>query len=218
MSTLTPWSYGPFELLLHAEMHLRNGDDFDRRIAMISFDNAIEVAVTTYLSLHPLQRQNRTYNNQDVEQWLQNYHTRLDFLEAEVTARGLAMPCSRADIVWYHDVRNGQYHGKGASIPQARDCTGIRNAALWIFSTLFDVSDLENLLEENVAEATDLLPEKDTVSDRLIDEEFGMVELAGDSRYTSELLYAFDAIAYSELAKVLKERRENEEKENKEAT
>src|SRR2546425_12049768 len=123
MSALTPWSYGPFELLLHAEMHLRNGDDFDRRIAMISFDNAIEVAVTTYLSLHPLQRQNRTYQNGDIERWLQNYHTKLDFLEAEINTRGLAMPCTRADIVWYHDVRNGQYHGKGASIPRTRDCT-----------------------------------------------------------------------------------------------
>ena len=71
---LKPWAYGPFELLLHAELHLRNGDDFDRRIALISFDNAIEVAITTYLSLHPIQRQNRTYTRADVERWLENYH------------------------------------------------------------------------------------------------------------------------------------------------
>jgi len=216
MSTLTPWSYGPFELLLHAEMHLRNGEDFDRRIAMISFDNAIEVAVTTYLSLHPLQRHNRTYRNEDVEQWQQNYHTKLDFLEAEVKMRGLSMPCPRAEIVWYHDVRNGQYHGKGASIPQARDCTGIRKAALWIFSTLFDVPDSEKLVDEHVAQATNnLLPTKDPASDRLIDGEFGTVELAGDTHYTSELIYAFDPVAYSELARDLKQRRATEKKDKK---
>jgi hypothetical protein len=49
--SLPPWANGPFELLVHAEGHLRNGDDFDRRIALISFDNAIEVAITTYLTL-----------------------------------------------------------------------------------------------------------------------------------------------------------------------
>ena len=54
-----PWAYGPFELLLHAELHYRAGEDFDRRIAMIGFDNAIEVAITTYLGLHPIQRGNR---------------------------------------------------------------------------------------------------------------------------------------------------------------
>lgn len=50
---LKPWAYGPFEVLLHAETHYRSGEDFDRRIAIIGFDNAIEVAITTYLSLHP---------------------------------------------------------------------------------------------------------------------------------------------------------------------
>ena len=38
MKPLAPWANGPFELLIHAEGHLLNGDDFDRRIALISFD------------------------------------------------------------------------------------------------------------------------------------------------------------------------------------
>ena len=44
---LKPWTYGPFEILLHAELHYRVGEDFDRRIAMVGFDNAIEVADTS---------------------------------------------------------------------------------------------------------------------------------------------------------------------------
>lgn len=39
------WVYGPFELLVHAELHYLAGKDFDRRMALISFDNAIEVAI-----------------------------------------------------------------------------------------------------------------------------------------------------------------------------
>ncbi len=60
MIALPPWANGPFELIVHAESHRRNGDDFDRRIALITFDDAIEVSVTTYISLHPIQRGNRT--------------------------------------------------------------------------------------------------------------------------------------------------------------
>ncbi len=50
MKPLPPWAKGPFELLVHAEGHFIAGEDFDRRIALISFDNAIEVAITTYLT------------------------------------------------------------------------------------------------------------------------------------------------------------------------
>ena len=53
MRQLKPWAYGPFEILMHAEMHYLSGEDLDRRISMIGFDNAIELAITTYLNLHP---------------------------------------------------------------------------------------------------------------------------------------------------------------------
>ena len=35
----------------HAEIHYRKGSDYDRRLALISFDNSIEVSIATYLSL-----------------------------------------------------------------------------------------------------------------------------------------------------------------------
>src|SRR6266567_1002740 len=99
MSPLPPWTDGPFELLLHAESHLRAGGDFDRRIALISFDNAIEVAITTYLTLHPIQRGNRQYQNAEVELWLSNYHTKLDFLGLELAARTLAWEVEHGHIL-----------------------------------------------------------------------------------------------------------------------
>src|SRR4051794_28206270 len=95
---LKPWMRGPFELLVHAEMHRLDGDDFDRRMSMISFDNAIEVAITTYLTLKPIQRHNRIYLKADVQKWLENFHTKIDFLEVEITSRGLAVVCEKADI------------------------------------------------------------------------------------------------------------------------
>lgn len=196
---LKPWAYGPFELLLHAELHMRDGEDFDRRIALISFDNAIEVFITTYLSLHPIQRQNRTYTKADVEQWLVNYHTKIDFFMLEIQQRGMVVECEKEDIVWYHEVRNGQYHGGGATIPQARELQGIRKVAFWVFSVLFDMPDVEQLVENHLMQGFDQnLPSRTSEFDKLIDSEYGLCEIARNEYYTSEALYSVDPVAYSE--------------------
>src|SRR5438128_8915645 len=109
MNALPPWAKGPFELLVHAEGHLVDGEDFDRRMALISFDNAIEVAITTYLTLHPIQRGNRIYKNDDVEKWLRNYHSRLEFVEAELKARSQVWAVPQSHLIWAHEHRNEQY-------------------------------------------------------------------------------------------------------------
>jgi len=76
---LKPWVERSFELIHHAEIHYRRETDYDRRLAIISFDNSIEVSITTYLTLHPVQRGNRAYEKKEVEKWLHNFHTKVDF-------------------------------------------------------------------------------------------------------------------------------------------
>jgi hypothetical protein len=199
MRTLKPWAYGPFEILLHAEMHYRAGEDFDRRMAMVSFDNSIEVAITTYLSLHPVQRGGRTYAKTDVDGWLQNYHSKIDFFLAECRLRGLAIVTKQDEIIWFHGVRNNQYHVGGATVPQTRELDGVRSAALEIFSVLFDEPDVGTLLEEYIAAKTPPAPPPRTNEhDRLIDDRFGLVELCERTLYSSEVLYAFDPEWYRE--------------------
>jgi len=44
------WKKDPLELLEHGKSHIMIGSDFDLRIAMISIDNAMEVAIKTYLN------------------------------------------------------------------------------------------------------------------------------------------------------------------------
>jgi len=54
MHVLRPQHYGPYELILHGKRHLEISGDFDKRIAMISFDNSIETSISVYLTLyHP---------------------------------------------------------------------------------------------------------------------------------------------------------------------
>jgi hypothetical protein len=201
MRTLKPWAYGPFEILLHAEMHYRAGEDTDRRIAMIGFDNAIEVAVTTYLNLHPIQRGNRTYPRTDVERWLGNFHTKIEFLQVECATRAVTLVAMQDEIIWFHEVRNGQYHGGGATVPQSRELDGVRAAAIEIIALLFELPDIELALEEHIAERTPPVPQPRNIEhDRLIDCKFGMVEVCGQMWYSSEVLYGVDSGVYRETA------------------
>jgi hypothetical protein len=201
MTPLKPWADGPFELIVHAELHMRDGSDFDRRMALISLDNAIEVAITTYLLLHPIQRQNLTYARADIDRWLDNYHTKIEFFFEEVARRAVTVVCERDGILWCHDVRNGQYHGGGPTIPRARELADIRRAALEVFSVLFGVPDAEDRVSVRVEELMgNDLPKRDGAKDKLIDVRHGMVHVAGMPYYTSELIYGVDPFAYGNLA------------------
>lgn len=204
MSPLPPWANGPFELLLHAEDHLRRGDDFDRRIALISFDNAIEVAITTYLTLNPIQRGGRTYPRAEVERWLHDYHTKLDFFEAEIKGRGLSWLIDKSHIIWAHDHRNEQYHGGHKGTPEKSVLKIVRDAALWVFATLFDVNDAEAVLNKAIFDNSQMpAPSREKRLDVAIDAKYGIIEVGEQVYYASELLYAVDYDAYRDLGERL---------------
>ncbi|MFM0130526.1 hypothetical protein [Paraburkholderia sediminicola] len=201
MRSLKPWAYGPFEVLLHAEMHYRDGDDLDRRMSMISFDNAIEVAITTYLNLHPMQRGNRTYAKADLERWLNNYHTKIDFYFGECGTRCVDVVARADEIIWFHDVRNGQYHIGGATVPQRRELDGVRMAAMEVFAVLFEESDVVALLDAHIATRSPAPPPpRSDEHDRVIDAAHGMVEVCGQMEYASDVLYGLDPARYREVA------------------
>jgi hypothetical protein len=200
MTLLEPWANGPFELLLHAEEHLLRGEDFDRRIALISFDNAIEVAIATYLTLNPIQRNGRGYPKEEVEKWLTSYHTKLDFLDAELSDRGLPWAVDKSHIVYCHDHRNEQYHGGHKGTPEKNVLEIARQSALWIFSLLFDVPDVEDLLNKAIMDQSPPEPaQRDESFDRAIDDAYGMIDVGEQSYYASETLFAVDTDAYVDL-------------------
>lgn len=138
-----PWARKAFELLFHAESHFRGGTDYDKRLALISFDNSIEVSISIYLALNPIQRRNRHYKKEDVKTWLTNYHSKLDFFSQEISQRGLPEYRGKAQIVWLHEQRNELYHGSTGGVPEIQTLEDIRGTAFWIFSVLFDIVDIE---------------------------------------------------------------------------
>jgi hypothetical protein len=200
MGTIPPWAQGPFELIVHAEEHLQKGEDFDRRIALISFDNSVEVAISTYLSLHPIQRGGKEYPKENIDKWLKDFHTKLDFLEAELLNRHLKWEIEKAHIIWAHGHRNEQYHGGKKGIPEKQVLMIIRSTALWVLTFLFNLTDTEKILENVITgKFPPPPPERDPQLDRAIDAEHGMVELAGQPYHTSEVLFAIDKTAYREI-------------------
>lgn len=202
MPALHPWALGPFDLLTHAEEHLRQGEDFDRRMALITFDDALEVAITTYLQLHPEQRDGREYQSADVERWLQNYHTKLDFLESELETRGLQWKVERSHIIWLHRQRSEQYHGGSKGIPEKNDLDLIRECSHWVFEILFEVSDVEQIIGERLNEQS---PSRNDTLDRAIDLNIGMIEIGNIAYYASEVLFSVDHAAYLLIGAELRE-------------
>lgn len=218
MRPLAPWVNGPFELLIHAEGHLLNGDDFDRRIALISFDNAIEVAITTHLTLNPIQRSGRSYERASVEKWLKNYHSKLDFLEEELTTKGLPWAVERSHIVWCHQNRNEQYHGGNKGTPEMSLLTLVRQAALWIFSVLYDVADTEQRLALEIERrSTTTIPQNNEVYDQAIDGAYDVVIIGEQIYSASEILFAVDEPVYRAMGAELCETAEYGEDEERSA-
>lgn len=148
---IKPWARKAFELIYHAETHWIIKDDYDKRLALISFDNAIEVSISMYLGLNPVQRGNKSYPKDDVTKWLKNYHTKLDFYFIENNDRGLPIVFDNPTIIWLHDQRNEIYHGSSSGIPAESTVADIREVALWIFSVLFECPDIKTILAESIA-------------------------------------------------------------------
>ena len=97
-------------------------------------------------------------------------------------------------------MRNNQYHAGAATVPQERELDGIRKAAIWIFSALFDTPNAEELIAAQVRQLMNQDgPKRTNEYDKLIDAEFGICEIAGEKHYTSEALYSIDPVAYSEM-------------------
>jgi hypothetical protein len=148
-STLPPWTRGPFELIRHADGHMKDAGDTDRRIALIGFDNAIEVCIDVFLNLHPRVRKGYEIKNEEKNRALQNYYSKVEYLDNYVQAQKLDLKIPFEAIVWYHQLRNELYHSGNGMVPEMYVIEGARSAAVAVFKALFDI-DISPLLTPQV--------------------------------------------------------------------
>lgn len=108
VSAERPWVSGPTEILEHGLALLEKDTDANRRIALILIDNAVELAIKTYLGL-PRRATGIALSRKRLSEISDSFPDLLDALEehAPETVSGLDL----ADIEWYHRLRNQLYHG-----------------------------------------------------------------------------------------------------------
>lgn len=209
-SPIQPWSASAFELLVHAEGHYRESQDIDKRLAVIGFDNAVESAVTTYLYLKPIQRNGRTYKKKDVQRWLKGHTTKLSFFHSELDRRGISHLVSEAEMRWFHQVRNDVYHSGIGGIPNEHCLRGVREAAMWVFSVLFEVPDTEVLVFTAVES---LKPYPDSALNEQLADTESAISIAGMTFSPGEVLMAVAPAVYREMASEVTARSEIEAEE-----
>ena len=114
-----PWVDGPRELLQHSIDHLDSGSDFDKRIAMIGIDNAVELIIKSYLSLPNRARGSKGPSRKEITEAENSFSSLLDILEKYGSMK--LMGIELADIEWYHRIRNQLYHsGSGITVESTK--------------------------------------------------------------------------------------------------
>lgn len=132
----SPWTDGPRELIQHAVDHLAEGSDFDRRIAMVSVDNAVELTVKTWLGLPHRTKENKGPGRRELEDAGESFPALMDLLQEYGSDKitGLSLD----DVEWYHRLRNQLYHsGNGITVEKSKVETYLE-LAMALFQNLFE--------------------------------------------------------------------------------
>lgn len=129
------WASGPLELLAHARSHLDYASPFDRRIAYVSIDNAVELTLRTYLSLP-----RRFFRPHDPPVAIDENADFKDLLQAVFNhARAKLVGVKRAELSKFHELRNVIYHRSVGSDVDPRFLMSYGEAANGLLEALFGV-------------------------------------------------------------------------------
>jgi len=96
-----PWATGPGEILKHGLELLKKDTDTNRRLAMISIDNAVELMIKTYLGL-PRRVIGLKISRSECQEFSESFPKLLDVLEEYATDKvdGIDL----GEIEWYHRI------------------------------------------------------------------------------------------------------------------
>jgi hypothetical protein len=132
---LPPWASGPAEILEHGLDLLRKESDANRRLAMISIDNAVELIIKTYLGL-PKRVTGLKIARAEYQDFSESFPKLLDALEKYGASKLGSLDLG--EIEWYHRLRNQLYHqGNGLTVERIKvEIYG--QLAVALFENLFD--------------------------------------------------------------------------------
>lgn len=102
------WASGAIELLEHAEGHMKLNTAFDKKMAFISIDNAVENAIKTFLNLPKKILQHRKPTRKELQSIQNSFPGALDLLEKYASDKLAGIEIT--DIEHFHRIRNVLYH------------------------------------------------------------------------------------------------------------
>jgi hypothetical protein len=147
MTTQSPWASGPAEILKHGLGLLKKDSDTNRRLAMISIDNAVELMVKTYLGL-PQRVTGLKISRSEYQEFAESFPKLLDALEKYAGEKLGSIDLG--EIEWYHRLRNQLYH-QGNGLTVERDKIEVyAELANVLFSNLFGFRLVEPDEDETV--------------------------------------------------------------------
>ena len=129
-----PCASGPGEILRHGLSLLKRDSDTNRRLAMISIDNAVELMIKTFLGL-PKRITGLTIPRKEYQEMSESFSALLDGLEKYAPEKldGIDL----GTIEWYHRLRNELYH-QGNGLTVERDKVEIyAEISNFLFKNLF---------------------------------------------------------------------------------
>jgi hypothetical protein len=118
MAESLPWASGPGEILKHGLSLLEKDSDTNRRLAMISIDNSVELMIKTFLGL-PKRISKLQIKRSEYQEISESFPGLLDALEKHAADKlnGINL----GEIEWYHRLRNQLYHqGNGLTVERAK--------------------------------------------------------------------------------------------------
>lgn len=109
-----PWASGPGEILKHGIALLKEDTDTNRRLAMISIDNAVELMMKTYLGL-PERITGLKITRKEYQDFSESFPNLLDALEKYASDKIVSIDLGALE--WFHRIRNELYHqGNGLTV------------------------------------------------------------------------------------------------------
>lgn len=113
-----PWAVGPKEILEHGLGLLNQDTDTSRRLAMIMIDNAVELMISTYLSL-PKSVTNLQIGMKTQQDIFNSFPKMLETLNNHASDK--LNNINLGHVEWYHRLRNRLYHdGNGVTVSKEK--------------------------------------------------------------------------------------------------
>jgi hypothetical protein len=129
-----PWASGPAEILQHGVSLLGKDSDANRRLAMLSIDNAVELMLKTYLGL-PKRVNRLSIPRREYAEFSESFPGLLDAAEKHISDKIAGIDLG--EIEWYHRLRNQLYHqGNGLTV-EIEKVNVYAQLAKLLFSSLF---------------------------------------------------------------------------------